>query len=264
MPRDLESEKATLAGLPPLTKSPAQDHDGAADRDPGDKLLKDMQKGQSRDQLHPLVQTLNPSYIDGCAKLEAAAFPADQAASREKFVYRLTVCGELSLGLFTTSDDAPAQVVTASTAHVVESGAAPERKEFLLAHICATKTRNELISDDDMKVPPNWRDQPHPADATVGHQEDGRTIALHSLAVEPKFQGQGLGRTLLKAYVQRMQNSGVADRISILTYDRLVSFYESAGFENRGASKAQYGGGGWVDMVLVFPENPNGPKKGSE
>lgn len=180
----------------------------------------------------------------------ARASHAPNVASQ--FVYRLTVCGELSLGLFTTSDDAPAQVVTASTAHVVESGAAPERKEFLLAHICATKTRNELISDDDMKVPPNWRDQPHPADATVGHQEDGRTIALHSLAVEPKFQGQGLGKTLLKAYVQRMQNSGVADRISILTYDRLVSFYESVGFENRGASKVQYGGGGWVDMVRSF------------
>ncbi|KAF4304839.1 hypothetical protein GTA08_BOTSDO14216 [Botryosphaeria dothidea] len=98
----------------------------------------------------------------------------------------------------------------------------------------------------------------------VSHQEEGRTIAIHSLAVEPEFQRRGLGKTLLKAYIQRMQNSGVADRISILTYDRLVPFYESVGFENRGSSKVQYGGGGWVDMVLVFPDNPNGPKKGSD
>lgn len=119
--------------------------------------------------------------------------------------------------------------------------------------VCATKTRNELVSDDDMNVPSNWREQPYPSNATVGHQEEGRTIAIHSLAVEPKFQRRGLGKTLLKAYIQRMQNSGVADRISILTYERLVPFYESVGFENRGASKVQYGGGGWVDMVLFYP-----------
>ncbi|KAK7726266.1 hypothetical protein SLS57_003352 [Botryosphaeria dothidea] len=265
MPRDLESEKATLAGLPPLTKSPAQDSEGASvdNRDPGDKLMHDMQKGRQRDELHPLVQTLNPSYIDSCVKLEDAAFPEGQRGSREKFIYRLTVCGELSLGLFTTSEDAPGHVATVSTAHVVESGA-PQRKEFLLAMVCATKTRNELVSDDDMTVPPSWREQPYPSNATVGHQEEGRTIAIHSLAVEPEFQRRGLGKTLLKAYIQRMQNSGVADRISILTYDRLVPFYESVGFENRGPSKVQYGGGGWVDMVLVFPDNPNGPKKGSD
>lgn len=139
-------------------------------------------------------------------------------------------------------------MATASTAHIVETGA-PERKEFLLAMVCATKTRNELVSDDDMNVPSGWREQPHPPNATVGHQEDGRTIAVHSLAVEPSVQGRGLGKTLLKAYIQRMQTSGVADRISILTYERLVPFYESVGFENRGPSKVQYGGGGWVDMV---------------
>lgn len=118
--------------------------------------------------------------------------------------------------------------------------------------VSATKTRNEFISDDDMKVPPDWRDQPYPSNATVGHQEDGRTIAIHSLAVEPEVQGRGLGKTLLKAYIQRMQNSGIADRISILTYERLVSFYESVGFVNRGPSEVQYGGGGWVNMVRHF------------
>lgn len=62
-----------------------------------------------------------------------------------QFIYRLTVCGELCLGLFTTSEDAPGHVATVSTAHVVESGA-PQRKEFLLgmwrsldAHDCIAK-----------------------------------------------------------------------------------------------------------------------------
>ncbi|OMP87233.1 Polyamine N-acetyltransferase 1 [Diplodia seriata] len=277
MPRDLESEKVrpewqartrrradapqmTLAGLPPLTKSPAQDNASVDDKDPGDKLMHDMQKGRQRDELHPLVQTLNPSYIDDCVKLENAAFAEGQRGSREKFIYRLTICGELCLGLFTTSESAPGHVATVSTSHIVESGA-PERKEFLLAMVSATKTRNEFVSDDDMNVPSNWRDQPYPSNASVGHQEDGRTIAIHSLAVEPEVQGRGLGKTLLKAYIQRMQTSGVADRISILTYERLVSFYESVGFVNRGPSKVEYGGGGWVNMVSPFDPSVNRPAR---
>lgn len=47
-----------------------------------------------------------------------------------------------------------------------------------------------------------------------------------------------------------MQSADIADRIALLTYDRLVPFYERLGFEYRGKSKAQYGGGGWNDMVL--------------
>lgn len=53
--------------------------------------MHDMQKGRQRDELHPLVQTLNPSYIDSCVKLEDAAFPEGQRGSREK-VRQLGAC----------------------------------------------------------------------------------------------------------------------------------------------------------------------------
>lgn len=61
-----------------------------------------------------------------------------------QFIYRLTVCGELSLGLFTTSEDAPGHVATVSTAHVVESGA-PQRKEFLLGR-CWSLSADDCIA----------------------------------------------------------------------------------------------------------------------
>jgi hypothetical protein len=50
-----------------------------------------------------------------------------------------------------------------------------------------------------------------------------------------------------------MQSADIADRIALLTYDRLVPFYERLGFEYRGKSKAQYAGGGWNDMVSASP-----------
>jgi GNAT superfamily N-acetyltransferase len=53
----------------------------------------------------------------------------------------------------------------------------------------------------------------------IGHQEAGRTIVLHSVAVLPQFQGRGLGRVLMLAYVQQMNGAGIADRLALIAHD---------------------------------------------
>lgn len=123
-----------------------------------------------------------------------------------------------------------------------------------MAQILATKTSNTLVSDEDMMLPLPDQSSVNkaPPEAGVphrGHNEAGRTLAVHSLAVLPAYQRVGLGTTLMKAYVQRMLEGEVADRISILTYDELIGFYEKLGFENKGKSKTEYGGGNWTNMV---------------
>lgn len=100
-----------------------------------------------------------------------------------------------------------------------------------------------------MAPPSNWQNGDAPADANVGHQENGRTLAVHSLAVLPDYQRRGLGTALMKSYVQRMLESDVADRVALLTYDRLVPYYEALGFENIGRSRVKFGGEAWNDMV---------------
>lgn len=100
-----------------------------------------------------------------------------------------------------------------------------------------------------MHVPTSSPSSPNPSNQTVGHDEAGRTLALHSLAVLPDYQGLGVGKMLMKAYVQRMVEAEVADRIALLTYPKLVPWYEKFGFEKIGESKATHGGGGWIDMV---------------
>lgn len=161
----------------------------------------------------------------------------------EQFQYRLKNCGELSLGIFTSQETSDA--VTAETAAPVYSGA-PERKAVLLGHILATKSTNTTVTDGDMAVP---SDTP---DAQGGHNHEGRTICIHSIAVLPEYQRRGLGSTLLKAYLQRMDSHGVADRVALIAHDHLIPYYEKFGFVNQGESKAQFGGGGWFDMVLEF------------
>ncbi|KAG9981024.1 hypothetical protein KCU98_g7750, partial [Aureobasidium melanogenum] len=108
--------------------------------------------------------------------------------------------------------------------------------------------------DEDMEVPDDWKTS-GTSSAKTGHREEGRTIAVHSLAVLPSLQNQGLGSTLLKAFIQRMEYVQAADRIALLAHGELVKFYEKLGFENKGSSKATFGGGNWVDMVLELKNN---------
>lgn len=103
-----------------------------------------------------------------------------------------------------------------------------------------------------MEIPADWQGRSTLRDGDAkGHKENGRTLALHSLAVLPAFQNQGLGKIILKSYIQRMSTSGVADRVAILAHDGLVKYYEGVGYVPKGKSEATFGGGGWNSLVRL-------------
>ena len=189
-------------------------------------------------------------------------FPSHAETRCSQFQYRLTTCGELSLGIFTSLEDKDPETErpktpTIETSAPVYSGA-PERKAVLLGHIVATKTTNPTVTDADMEIP-----SPSSTKDKVGHQETGQTICIHSLAVLPDYQGKGLGKTLMKAYLQRMEGQGVAERVALIARQELVVYYEGFGFVNRGKSGVRFGGGGWYDMVKEL-KGVKGCGKGGE
>lgn len=105
-----------------------------------------------------------------------------------------------------------------------------------------------------MSLPDNWKSRrsslPGPGDKeALGHQEQGRTIAVHSVAVAIDHQKKGLGSVLFKAYIQRIKDSKIADRVALLAHDHLIKFYEGFGFVDMGPSACKFGGGNWNDMV---------------
>jgi predicted N-acetyltransferase YhbS len=105
-----------------------------------------------------------------------------------------------------------------------------------------------------MGIPADWetrkRSLPDAEEKNyIGHEDQGSTIALHSLAVKVEHQRKRVGSTLIKSYVQRMKDAAIADRIALLAHDHMVPFYESLGFKNYGPSACTFGGGGWFDMV---------------
>lgn len=143
----------------------------------------------------------------------------------------------------------------------------------LLAHIVSTRCRSDIITDADMGYPKDWRTRGGRAAEDLGHQEAGRTVGIHSLAVLPRLHRCGIGQMIMKAFLDQMKNSGLVDRVALICQDvslfrdelkvkmdkdgnmadrtgkHLVSYYERSGYTHLGESKAQFGGGGWHDMV---------------
>ncbi|KAF5092361.1 hypothetical protein D0Z00_004620 [Geotrichum galactomycetum] len=148
--------------------------------------------------------------------------------------YRLTACPELCLGVFIKGfgEDIKAD------------------DEQLIAQIISTKTPTLNVSDESMEIPEldsNGR-VVSPTTDLRGHCEQGRTIAIHSVVVDPNYQGKSIGTILLNEYIQRLSVVKNADRFALIAHDYLVPFYERVGFESKGLSACNFSGGGWYDM----------------
>ncbi|KAI1816912.1 hypothetical protein GGS20DRAFT_535369 [Poronia punctata] len=201
----------------------------------------------------PLVRPLSISDLESCVALENAAFSnPEYRCTRDKFEYRLTKCPELTMGIFCTVVPAKAQgweIETLSTAHPVETSRSDGAVSVLLAHLVGTRTRDLIVTDGAMDYPRDYKTIPS-GPSSVGHQEIGRTICLHSLAVHPKLQGVGMGKLLVKAYMQQAKSSDLAGRIALICQDYLVNYYKRFGFSYLNPSIATFGGGGWHDIVF--------------
>ncbi|KAJ4317095.1 hypothetical protein N0V94_005102 [Neodidymelliopsis sp. IMI 364377] len=256
MPRDLLADK-TLESMPQLSREPAAASPQSEGPNPYGTslvLVEDRFKNVANANIHPFSSLLSVDDLDDCDWLEHAAFDPIEAASREKIEYRLRLCGELCTGLFSsaypTSPGPLGSIQKTRTFPSVDSRDS-DRKRILLGHIISTKSASTLVTDDSMDYPKDFRTN-YQLTPSIGHNEDGETLCLHSLCVHPDFASKGLGQILLKSYVQRIKDSGVAKRIALLCRERLIGFYEKAGFKKVGPSKCQYGGGNWYDMVIEF------------
>lgn len=171
-----------------------------------------------------------------------------------QFLYRFTTCPELSLGLFSTTapDGLAATLPTYPFARAPDTSS-PRNKSTLIAHVVATRCATPTVTDAAMELPEDWRSGPS-ASENRGHREQGRTIAIHSLAALPTFKGRGLGKIVMRSYMQRIESSAIANRIALLAHDNLVEYYEALGFRNLGKSETSFGGGGWNDMVYDIAE----------
>ncbi|EQB44214.1 acetyltransferase [Colletotrichum gloeosporioides Cg-14] len=270
---------------PPVSQAAAASDCAIDDSDDGDESYVEAQRIRSEQKqkrpqtdslrvqeifpvhFSPLVQPLTSSSVESCVVLENAAFPnPDHRATREKFEYRLSTCSDICSGIFCSivpseAKDKDFALETLPVANPVETGRANGAVLALCAHVVSTLGNGPVVTDADMSYPVNWRDQESSKSSGLGHQVMGRTVCLHSFAVAPKLQGCGLGKLMMKSYLQQINNSGVADRVALICQDYLVSYYKRFGFRHLGESRASFAGGGWNDMVIDLA---GPPKKSTE
>ena len=141
--------------------------------------------------------------------------------------YWLRRCGNICFGLFNTYRPCDAQswqIRTLPFARPVETGRVDGSMRVMFAHIIATLGKRLYVTDHDILIPHNWRDPSASCNSPLGHQVSGRTICLHSFSVCPEVQGVGIGKTAMKAYIQMMNESGIADRIALICKEVAVFF----------------------------------------
>ncbi|CAK7568612.1 MAG: hypothetical protein SEPTF4163_006608 [Sporothrix epigloea] len=207
------------------------------------------------------IRPLTLADRDSCVVVENACFTnPEHRATPEKFSYRLTVCPELCFGIFVHTADSEALVGSASPAQSPSAASSG----IMVGHIIATRCKSNVVTDASMVLPKDWRvavlDPASVPVSPLGHQPDGNTVAVHSLGIVPSVQGRSLGTKLMKAYLEHMgalsssnNSQHKIDRVALICQDYLVDYYKKLGFINNGPSEAQFGGGGWFDMLQYHP-----------
>ncbi len=153
-----------------------------------------------------------PADADRCHEIEAAAYDGDEAATFEKIAARIATYPEGFLVLETGGEIAG--FINCGCAHDV------------------------AMSDAAFKE-------------LIGHDPDAPNVVILSVAVDPVFQGRGLSRALMDAFVGRMRGMG-KETIHLMCREHHVALYERFGFGYLGPSASDHGGLAWHEMSMTL------------
>ena len=150
--------------------------------------------------------------LDAITALEAACFPAAEAASRESFRKRLEVFAD-RFWLLWEGDRLVSMV----------NGMVTDREELV----------------DEMF-----------ADATI-HQADGKWQMIFGVATHPEYQRRGLAAQVLQRAIADCKAEGRKGLI-LTCKEQKLHYYAKFGFVNQGVSVSEHGGALWYQMRLEF------------
>lgn len=158
------------------------------------------------------IRTATIKDLDAVTAVEAACFPAAEAATREEFAARLEVYPNHFWLL--------------------------EEEGRLVSFI------NGLVSDE-----PTIRDEMF-ADAAF-HNEHGAWQMVFGVNTLPEYRRRGLAGEVMKRVIADARAQGRKGCV-LTCKDRLVHYYETFGYRSEGVSASVHGGAVWYDMRLVF------------
>lgn len=158
------------------------------------------------------IRTATMADLDAVTAVEAACFPAAEAATRDEFAARLAVYPNHFWLL--------------------------EEDGRLVSFI------NGLVSDE-----PTIRDEMF-ADAAF-HNEHGAWQMVFGVNTLPEYRRRGLAGEVMRQVIADARSQGRKGCV-LTCKDRLVHYYETFGYRSEGVSASTHGGAVWYDMRLTF------------
>ena len=158
------------------------------------------------------IRTATFEDLDAIAAVEAACFPAAEAATKEEFAGRL--------------------------AHYAD-------------HFWLLLEQGELVAfvDGFCTDTPDLTDEMY-ADAAL-HDENGAWQMIFGVNTIPAYRKHGYAGELIKCAIEdarKQERKGLV----LTCKDHLVQYYAKFGFENEGVSESEHGGVKWNQMRLKF------------
>ncbi len=190
--------------------------DGTADADYNEWRIQKQEwidMGSKENKVNDLrVRRAVPADLEGVTMVEAAAFPAAEAASGDSFRWRLEHLGD--------------------SFFVAEL---PDEQGIyrIIGLIDARPTYDERLTDELFEN---------------GGVVAGENQAIMGLAVLPEYQAMGVGSRLMGDFINEMKSSGYR-HILLTCKEEKITYYERFGYENLGVSASVHGGARWYDMI---------------
>lgn len=152
--------------------------------------------------------------LDQVTAVEAACFPAAEAAGKESFKRRIETFPDCFF-------------VAVHDGRIIGfiNGCATDERTI----------RDEMFEDSGL------------------HKKDGIYQSIFGLDVLEEYRGQGVAAKLMEHMIQDAEAKGRRGLI-LTCKDRLIHYYSKFGYENLGVSASVHGGAVWYDMLLEFGE----------
>lgn len=159
------------------------------------------------------IRTATIQDLANIAAVEAACFPAAEAATEADFAARLQVYPNHFWLL--------------------------EEEDGTLVSFINGLVTNEPVLRDEMY-----------ADAGF-HDEQGAWQMIFGVNTLPQYRRQGLAARVMERVIADAKAQGRKGCV-LTCKEKLIHYYETFGFQNEGVSKSVHGGVVWYDMRLTF------------
>ena len=156
------------------------------------------------------IRRISIEDVSACHRIERICFEPDEAASLHKIQARQRIFAD---GFLVALEE-----------------------DSVVGFINSAATNQPDLSDEAIKD-------------LIGHEADGSTMVILSLAVDPPHQGKGISSRLMRSFIEQWRSSRKTS-ICLLCKEHLIGFYAKFGFVDRGRSDSEHGGSRWHEMAL--------------